>query len=118
MKKITWRFIVLLLLAGSASAQNTNLDFLILGASMNYVYEGDGDGVLGGDGRSDMIDLDPQYQAAHTNYLAWKSNNMDRLIGDWTNGTLSANDQQYIRIIQSDYLYRAQYNRYHIRRFQ
>lgn len=102
----------LLVLMFSATAQNTNLDFLILGASMNYLYEGDPGMYISGDGRSYMIDLSPEYQSAYTNYLSWKSNNIDRLISDWTNSTLAASDEKYIRIIQADYLFRARYNRY------
>ncbi len=114
MKKTTWTILLLALLAPlvSVQAQNTNIDYLTLGASMNYLYEGDADGTIGGDGRGYMIDLSAEYESAHTNYLLWKSNTMDQLISDWTNGTLSASDQQYIRIIQADYLYRAQFNRY------
>jgi len=114
MKKIIWTTlsIVLLITLFPVQAENTNIAFLTLGASMNYLYEGDEDGPLSGGGRAAMIDLDPQYEAAHTNYLLWKSNNIHRLIADWTNGTLSANDQQYLQIIQADYLYRAKFNRY------
>ena len=104
--------LAILAFAVSAQAQNTNIDYLTLGASMNYLYEGDEDGPPGGDGRHHMIDLSPEYFDAHTNYLAWKSNNIHRLIGDWTNGTLSAGDEQYTRIIECDYLYRAKFNRY------
>ena len=108
-------FIVLAIpgFTNSVQAHNTNLNFLTLGASMNYMYEGDEDGRIGGDGRSRMISLSSEYYSAHTNYLAWKNDNIYRLIGDWTNNTLSTHDQQYIRIIQADFLYRAQKNRFH-----
>ncbi len=105
--------IILVVTLFPVQAENTNIAYLTLGASMNYMYEGDEDGPFGGDGRSRMMDLDPSYEAAHTNYLSWKSNNMDRLISDWTNETLSVNDQQYIQIIQTDYLYRSIKKRYH-----
>jgi hypothetical protein len=108
-------FIILAILGftDSVLAHNTNLNYLTLGASMNYMYEGDEDGSIGGDGRNRMIDLSSEYYSAHTNYLAWKSDNIYQLIGDWTNDTLSANDQQYLRIIQADFLYRAKFNRFH-----